>query len=42
MNGRNKKKLINASKEIKNSYPLAGDLVIKIIVRIFLKIKKGF
>ena len=26
MNGRNKKKLINASKEIKNSYPLAGDL----------------
>ncbi len=43
MNGRNKKKLINASKKIINSYPLVGDLSNQSHCKnIVLKIKKRF
>ena len=43
MNGRNKKKLLNASKKIINSYPLVGDLSSQNNCKnFFLKIKKKF
>ncbi len=43
MNGRNKKKLLNASKKIINSYPLVGDLSSQNDCKnFFFKIKKKF